>query len=72
MATKTPKPKNAPWDPHAHECYSCEFGSRPPRHCTACKGCINRDSRPHWVMKSIYTAAASAAIAKAATKDTQP
>lgn len=53
-------------DPHAYECYTCEHGSEPPAACPACKGCINRDSRPHWVPKASYAEAARAAISSAA------
>lgn len=67
--------RNASEDPHAHECYSCEHGSQPPAFCKPCRGCINRDRRPHWAPKAAYLSAAIATIAKAsqrATKDEQP
>lgn len=60
-------PRNAAEDQHAHECYSCEYGSRPPKSTPQCRGCINRDSRPNWVIRADYSAAAAAAIAKAAS-----
>lgn len=66
MTASTPRPRNVADDPHAHECYSCEFASEPPAHCKQCRGCISKDSRPHWVPRASYTIAARAAIARAA------
>lgn len=70
----TPEDPHDNCDPHAHECYSCEFGSDPPATTKQCRGCISKDSRPRWVAKAEYSNQAAAAIARAmrTPQDKQP
>ena len=62
--------KRADWrnDVHAYECYSCAQRSNPPASTPQCKGCIGRQTRPHWMPHPDYAAEARQAIQAASGK----